>query len=387
MDNNQPKFQPEVNSGTQPNAEQSPVSQPVSPQPKTSKKKPFIIGGLIALGLLLTGGSALAYNFWYQNPNKVLSDAVLNAVKAESLTGSGTFNFDHENGNVKLTLNNSTDHAKGRVALAADISLKDPAIKLNAKGEGLYDGSGSLYVKLADLDKTYDQFAVYYIDTMAAQYGTAIDDQMKQQARSSMDEQFKPVVDKLNNQWIKIDADNLKDLNEDAGQTQECVTTVFEKLKDDRAMSDEVADIYQQNQFIKVDEDLGAKDGSLGYLLDIDNKSAKQFGVSLKDSQLGKELTKCDDSITENLDADDTIDEASTRDEKLEVWVSRWSHQFTEVNYSAASTEDDNTKFDMTYKPEFNKSVSAEAPKDFITLDELKEDFSTIVPTTSVSEV
>ena len=77
-----------------------------SPQATKSKwwnRKHTILVAVIAVVIVvLFGGTALAYKVWYQAPSKVLSDASINFISAQSMTYTGSLNVT--SGTTKLAL-------------------------------------------------------------------------------------------------------------------------------------------------------------------------------------------------------------------------------------------------------------------------------------------
>ena len=58
-----------------------------TPSPKPKKRKLLLIGALIVgVSIVLGGSSAAAFTFWYQNPDKVLGDAFVQAIRSKTVT-------------------------------------------------------------------------------------------------------------------------------------------------------------------------------------------------------------------------------------------------------------------------------------------------------------
>ena len=96
----------------------APVPQQVVTSPKKGKRG--LLWAIVALVIvvLLGGGSALAYNFWYQNPNKVVSDALLHAVTAKTVSMTGTLDMSTKDYKVKLEVSGKNSlEANSQVAV------------------------------------------------------------------------------------------------------------------------------------------------------------------------------------------------------------------------------------------------------------------------------
>jgi len=71
--------------------------------------------GLIIVGVLavLGGGLVSAYTFWYSNPNKVVSDALINTITAKTSIYAGNINVDSDNTKVRVSINAQTSGITG----------------------------------------------------------------------------------------------------------------------------------------------------------------------------------------------------------------------------------------------------------------------------------
>ena len=339
--------------GSQPVQNTSEISTPLTAPPSTSKKKKWMIPAIIAGVLIVLGGTSVAaYNLWYQNPDKVLGDAFVNAIRAKTVTYTGHMDVKGADSSSleKMTLTvdgkNSTGGSEVNVKLAMTMSGADYTVS----GSGLYDKDANLYVKVNDVRKLINQ-----LNTSGVTMPTAFDD----------------LINKVDGAWIKISADDLKEFSEDTAKTQTCVNDVLKKYENDKTITTEFVELYKKNNFIVVKEKLGSKNGSLGYLIDGDKAKAKSFAESANTTTLVKELKKCDNNFT--IDSEDLFeedDDSSTS--RVEVWVSRWGHELTKVYVSGSGDDSEGT---FTLEPHFNQPVSIVVPIDVITLCELKADF------------
>lgn len=376
-----------------PQAQASPSSEPVTPAqplaatgttpPKKKKKTAIIAAAIIGVLVLLGGGGAAAYNLWYQNPDKVLSDAFVNAITAKSATYNGSFDItmketeDAFGGpvmeNMKVTLDGKSNSESGEVNLT--IAAKYDGNNYSVKGSGLVDKDMNIFVKVDDVRELLDQF---------------IEEADSDITYQQLPVQMREIVEKVDSKWIRISSDDLDEYSEDASRIQKCVTDAVKNAMNDKAASDELKTIYLENKFVTVKEKLTAKDGSLGYLVDFDETKAGAFSDKVVDSKIGKAIIDCDESL--KPDNKDSTREESDEDDatyRTEIWVDRWSHQLTGV---MMTIEDDEAKGVFDIATTFNEEVTVDAPTDFISLTELQEDIeammnSFIAPTPSPSGV
>jgi hypothetical protein len=197
----------------------APAVAAVVAAPKKKSKKPIIIGGIIALALgVFVGGGAFAYTV-YQNPQKVIADAVLSAVVAKSATYSGTIAIDV--GGAKSTIKLTGKGSENSQTLKAEITLGTTSEDINLTGEGVISPNGDLYVKLSNLDSLGDSLtSLVSAQTGATGTGPLID----------------KLVKKVDGTWIKISSDDLKTFSDSLAKTQSCFTKISEKYKNDSSV-------------------------------------------------------------------------------------------------------------------------------------------------------
>lgn len=93
-----------------------PISGSLTIEPmKPKKSKKGLMIGLIIVGVLavLGGGLVSAYTFWYSNPNKVVSDALINTITAKTSIYAGNINVDSDNTKVRVSINAQTSGITG----------------------------------------------------------------------------------------------------------------------------------------------------------------------------------------------------------------------------------------------------------------------------------
>jgi len=338
---------------TQPGAQTTP--------PKKSKKK--LVVGLIIAGAaaLLIGGGALAYNFWYQNPNKVVADAIVNAITAKTVSATGTLEVEAANYTIKVeaTGKNSLE-ANSNMAVKVTYTADDVSYVVD--GEGVYSAEGDIYVKLND----------------ARELANSIEEQSNGDVSFEV---FDGVINKVDGKWIKIGKEDLGDVSEEYEKSQKCVADVSKQLEEDasfrKAVENETKDLYKEHPFIVVGDKLGSRtindQGSLGYKLTGDEQAADDFFTGFGETQLGKKFIECNDEIDfsdiVNASSDNEGENAGTTE--AEIWVSRFGHTVTEINIKS---EQDDTKGSVVLNPVFNKNEKVEVPTDTIPFSELQSD-------------
>jgi hypothetical protein len=347
--------------GEQPATETPAPMMASQTQPKApNKKKKFIIGGIIAgAALLLGGGTYAAYALWYQNPEKVLTDAVSNVIRAKTATYSGTLAMDTKDVKVRVVFDGkqaSELNGEGNAKITLTSQGKDFVVN----GSALVDKDGNLFFKVGNLK-------------------TILDDVLKQSGMTSSP--FDELVAKIDNKWIRVSADDLAEYDKDAGKAQACLTDTMKKIQNDKAVHDGLVKAYENNKFVVIDSSLPGRTingvDSMGYKLSLNNEAAKKFAEAVNEMQFMKDLQKCDSSFESfKLDASDMKSTTGTTStETVEVSVSRWSHEFTQLKVTG---KDDDASGEFILEPIFGKDVTVTAPTDFMTLKELQAEIEKV---------
>lgn len=347
--------------GEQPATETPAPMMASQAQPKApNKKKKFIIGGIIAGAVLLLGGGMYAaYALWYQNPEKVLTDAVSNVIRAKTATYSGTLAMDTKDVKVRVVFDGkqaSELNGEGNAKITLTSQGKDFVVN----GSALVDKDGNLFFKVGNLK-------------------TILDDVLKQSGMTSSP--FDELVAKIDNKWIRVSADDLAEYDKDAGKAQACLTDTMKKIQNDKAVHDSLVKAYENNKFVVIDSSLPGRTingvDSMGYKLSLNNEAAKKFAEAVNEMQFMKDLQKCDSSFESfKLDASDMKSTTGTTStEAVEVSVSRWSHEFTQLKVTG---KDDDASGEFILEPIFGKDVTVAAPTDFMTLKELQAEIEKV---------
>lgn len=342
------------------NSDAADISQGIAEQtmtptsPSKPKKNTRLLIGLILTALAILG-LGLTYVFWYQNPNKVVSDALINAINAKSLTYTGTATTA---GTTKTDITFGGGGSADGGTLNAKLVFDTQAKKYSLAGDAVVNKSGDLYFKVKD------------IDDLVNNYRSAIP--------ANSQKLFDQIIAKVNDKWIKISSDDLKNYNADIAKVQKCTAEAMQKIQDDKAVKSELTAVYKKHPFIAIDKSLGSKDGSLGYTLSASADTSKAFAKEYKNTSLYKTLVACDSSFT--IKDDDLFKDTKTSSEttKVDVWVDQWTHRISKV------TLNDNTKSgasDVAIEPKFNQPVTVATPKDATTLEQLQKDVQALLQT------
>ena len=347
-------------------------AQPNVPLQKKKGNKKLVAGGIIAAALLLLGGGgALAYNLWYQNPDKIVHDAVINAVQADSMKAVGELAVNTEQGKVNMSFDSAGAGMDGRMAVKASVDF-DGMMNFDVEGEGIMK-EDMAYVRLAGVQDAVDEFLAqmpFFPPEMV--------------------QQIEEVVAKIDNTWMSVSLNDFE-LSEEDAEVQQCMIDAFRKLNDDRGMRNEIIDIYKEHQFFIIEEELGVEDGSFGFVVDVDSDKAKNFGDAIADTEFANTVKDCDPATSEELSEEIDRETERNNDEaapRVEMWVSRFGHDLTKLT---VEYEENGTTVDFSVEPEFNVNVSVDAPEDATPIQEVMDEVNELVesfaPTTPVAPV
>lgn len=326
-------------------------------QPVKKKKTGLIVAISVAVAaVLLIVAAILVYNLWYQNPNKVVHDAVVNTMRAKSMVGKGDVLIKSEQADVSMVFDTKSDATLSSMAVRATIksNVEDEPFELTIGGEARYV-DGVFYVKLNDVEKAVDALVQY--------------------SGQSAPAEVMALVRKIDDQWVSISPDDYKADSPEVAKQQTCMDDISKQMASDKKMTDELVALYRKNQVVVVDESLGSKtiDGtdSLGYKVSFSTDNMKKLVESLGDTEFGKKMKQCDDSVDFGEIADMFKESTSSSKATQEIWVSRFGHQLTQVK---VTEEDKASKSAFSFQPKFNETIEVAKPDDAISIKDLMKD-------------
>ncbi len=328
------------------------VQPAVVTKPKKSKK--FIAGLIISIILALSiSFSAFGFNYWYQDPQKVLSDAIVNAVTSKASLYSGDINIDASGTKVKISITTKQ----------ADIVTGSLDLKITAT----YSGKSYSIDTSALIDKNVDLFfKLSNLSSIVAEAKSS----MGIEAGSTISKSIDSLVTKVDGTWVKISSVDLKEYSSSYATTKTCVNDAMTKFKNDSTEATEVIDVYKKNPFLVIDKDLGQKDGNFNFQVKGSTSGLKAFIDGLKTTKVYKAVHNCDSSLElDGSSASDSPSSSSSSSYKLILSVNYWSHQITKIDFSGSS--DANSSFTSVIVPQFNQKVTIDTPSTSISLTEL----------------
>lgn len=346
-------------------------SQP-TPQPpygnmatsKPKKKKTGLIVGITlgVLAIVAIIAALLTYFLWWQNPEKMVTDAVSNAIVAKKAAVNGKIVANMKD-SVKLELNVKANSASDKVKsnIDAKLTVKDIDKSFSFKGDVVVDGDGTVYVKIDNLKDSFSEIFELMVEEKAAKSGFALSKDQIKEYRDEMLSQLESVLDKFNGKWMKISSDDLK--NDD----YKCYTEALKKMRSDEGIRKEIAQLYRKNNFLDIkDTKLSDRNGGRGFEIKGNRDKFSKFSEQLKDSSVGKDMSKC-------KKIDNETGESSEGGASLKLWASGFSHELKAIEFKG---RDNDTTIEASLDIDMNKASEVEIPSDVANMKELLDSLS-----------
>ena len=343
---NQPAPQPQYNG--------------VPMQPK-KKKTGLIIGivlGVIALIAIIS--AVLVYFLWWQNPEKMVTDAVSNAIMAKKMTADGKVVIDmRDQGKIELNVKTATDSGKSKANIDAKLNIKGVEKNIPLKGDAVLDNDGTIYVKINNFKDLYGTLLEIVMESSS---GGNLSRSQIETYRDQTLEKMGSEIDKMSDTWMKISPDEI-------GSEYKCGINALKKIQSDESARKELAQIYQKNSSFTIkDSKISDRNGGRGFELQGNNKSnSSKFEEEFKNSSVGKALSKCGKSNDYKSSTSSSIDTAS-----LKVWVDRSSHELKALELKGDSKK---ASVEISFDINMNKSEEIKVPSDAESLKEFVEGF------------
>ena len=338
------------------NSSANTTSTDATAKTKSKKKTGLIIGLAIAAVAVIGGGvGAIAYLNWHESPEQTLADAISNVWNAKNIQAEATItgeakDKDSDFSKIELKMNMiATQNAASMSINTLSIDTKENG-SYNLSVESAYSLDDDIYFKIGGIKEAFDG-AMKNVDKDEAEELAAISGMVG------------GVIEVLDNQWIKIDSDLLKEMG--VKDQYDCYKEKAKALSSED-FKKKVAEIYENHGFIALKDDKVVKteDGLSYYSIKIDNKESEAFGEEVEKLDEVKALTSCFDSkLDTDDDEDDELDddpdlefnddikkEDEQRDYDLLVGISGWNHTLKAVEVKSSDDDADmSIKLNLSY--------------------------------------
>lgn len=336
----------------------APISACQNKSQKSSHTKLIII--LVSSGLAVLVLIALIVGYvWYQHPQKVVTDSLINLMNTRAVTADGTVKLKSDVADVTATITSGTSRA-GSTKSGADIEVilkqanENAEHKITLAADVVTEKNGTVYFRLEHLRDSVKAALKHML-------ATNIDDSIAlEETVNTLYDRFDPLLVQLDNKWIKISPTGGD--SHDSAQAYSCIQEATASLRDDPSARREVAESYKNNQFITVDKK-SATLSSYTYKLGIEKRTAQSFIKAIENTSFGKKLKSCNSDIFRTMQGP-TSQHTSTSSGEVTIDVSRWTHQLERVHASLVpDTKNQSTQVVVDTALKMNSPETFEVPK------------------------
>lgn len=238
---------------------------PLRPQ---KRRRMLVVAGIVAAVVIVLSGAALAaYAFWYNNPKKVVSDAVGQLLASTTLANAGIITLQSDaNGeplNVTISFDSKSNNAEVNGAINASFKLTIAGTTREIRGGGMLSSSGTAYFKF---------------DRLAPMLDSYLNDETFRQVISltpRLEADLKAFINKVDGTWIKVNKEFITQYFKsfDYEKLKQCSQAAYRELQGSGAQKKQLRDVYANNEFLT----LTAQDNET-----IDGAGTNTYGVGVK---------------------------------------------------------------------------------------------------------
>ncbi|PID33067.1 hypothetical protein CR969_02710 [Candidatus Saccharibacteria bacterium] len=379
--------QPVVTAPQQPSATPS-----ASPFEKPKKKKTGLIVGIVLGSLLVIGivVAAIMYFLWWQNPKRMVEDAVASALTIDQASYDATFSIDSPELKMEATMKGHGNRENSKMDMTIKVTpVKQVDKTFSFEMKSIYTKDGVMYINVNGVEKLVEEFIGTMMEQQMKQRGYVLTPEQKQQLEVTKYQvlaQFKPYIDKVEGKWLEINPDDLSSsYPSKSNESNKCFREAAMSLNQDRSMRDEVIKAYRDSDLFSIkDSKVEDRNGAKGFEIDLDAEKikdgAERFRDEIRRTDFGKKMIDCykdsKQDYTSNIDSDmkDFKDENKIKDATLKIWVDPMSHNMRAFEFSATSKEDDSEfKISMDINP--GQVEEVKAPEDAENFKKVMESF------------
>lgn len=323
------------------------------------KSKKFVAIALLVM-LLITGfGGWAAYAFWYQNPYKAMSDAIIGALSSTTSSAKGFASVAFDAGEFRIDFDGSAGYKEGYDVKAEGAYIPKDADKLSLLANIRNNEQGDTFFRVDKLKELFDIFIKATNEEMT-KHGYSKKE--IKQADDFYDQFYAPIIEKIDGKWFEASAEDIKEFDSESARSFECTQKVTADWSEHPEKLTEMAEKYLQNSFITIKEELGIVEGRMGYVVGISTSKLQDFVDAVKTTKFYKELKSCakdDDTFVDDIDVGD-YDDVDTQ-----LWIDPWTHRLLRINGKKTTGKgDDKALVSWEINFSFNEHLKVETPKD-----------------------
>ncbi|MBR3377878.1 hypothetical protein IKG50_00920 [Candidatus Saccharibacteria bacterium] len=344
----------------EPVVEAAPITESNAITPKKKSKK-GLIAFLIIFAVLLIGGG-VGFAVWamiHEAPDAALRDALANFWAADDVQFGGNINSTVAGTDMTYSVEaiKSGKNISGSGTIKAEYNGQDIELGFSAA----YIDGGNVYLKLDGLKKLAEE-----VDFAGLIENFATSQEGDMDFSSLISSIVGSLAEKVDGNWYKITASDVKEYNSGASCILENLGDIFSQDSKDK-----IADIYKDNAFLEIDDkaSVSDKDGAKVYTLKVNKDKSKEFSKKIGEADAFEKLTKCSESSSSSSEKE-SEEKEELPDAKIKVSITPWTHKLVGVQFiQDIDGNETNADLKVTYD---KKSV--EEPSDAKKIDTLKDD-------------
>lgn len=391
----------------------APVDTVVIVKPPKKKKTGLIVGIIIAVLLVLSGiGFGIWYFAIYQNPDKVVFDAVNNLITAKNVSPHGMFTgtIPASNGykvELTVTAESASRHLPNESSVWVMLNVRDTSGEYTTDGIKLNIGTiqmsdGVAYLKLDHLSETLDNILPnIFPPTDCGPLMDCLPDE------NPIADALYEIADLLDGEWWQISLSDILDEVDDledwqAEAIEELYTCALDAMNADS--SQELSILYSRNRFVDVKE-LAKSDtdveGTIAYSVSLNYTALANFINSAKrtsstnafydcyNAAINKAAKHADDSYDAEdfekmkISADDVKDVSASdlqkylpADAEIIFHVTPWGHTLRQIEVQLDASAEHPALLSVAFDYE---AKTVDAPSEYRPITELLDEVAEIV--------
>lgn len=346
-------------------------------QKKSNKKFAIVSGLIIAVVTVFGSGGWAAYALWYQSPDKIINDSLFSTALTKTLAVDGSIIMSDKDGvaaNIGISGEGGyKEGLSGRVTVSSKY-LADSSVSIGADTISTRDGD--YFVKLFGLKALYDSIS----KVMLKNSQKAANQTDTVQSTAMISAFVQPFINKLDNQWIRFSASDIRKYDQKLADQYDCTNKVYNDAAEDEKKAElmEIDSLYRKYKILVHDKNLGNKDGNIGLLVHIDQRQLRKFMDALQDTELVKNLNACTGTTANSSKTADDTTPVDQNPQQFELWSDQWTHELKRIYVKVEQGKgDDKMIYTADLKFKSNVSVKIQAPSGAKTIDELFPELKT----------
>jgi hypothetical protein len=305
------------------------------PKHHTASKRTLMIIVAAAAAVIATSICAYAY-FWYQNPEKIVLDAIVNAASSKSTQYSGKM-YLLKSEDPQVSFNGVTNDGVGQINTTVKLAPSGEVSTLNASA--IFDHN-DLYAKI---DKA----------SLLVQNGPS-------DIKKTLAPYTSVIQQKVDNKWIKVNPGDLNDFKSVTFVSQ-CMVDVIKELTTNRSTVSGLIGAYQKSPFFNATESTKPADSVGEYSLQLDSGRFDKFRQDFVRSKAFASLAGCSA-------ANDMPTGAQLSGMEINLTINKAERQIIHITVK----NDKQFISKISIDPIFNTSAPVTVPHDAQTLNDIK---------------